>query len=119
MRADQFRSTNASLLKAWSPTPKLCFFRDFSRMDAKTLVPSSGTGGAGIVGRAACKDPVHIFVKDQGIMKSISSVVNPLDHLDYLWMMSRCEDPALMRTCSQYGQTWIEGMQVRHRDEGV
>ena len=87
MRADQFRSTNASLLKAWSPTPKLCFFRDFSRMDAKTLVPSSGTGGAGIVGRAACKDPVQILVKDQGIMKSISSVVNNLEYLDYLLMM--------------------------------
>ena len=88
MRADQFRSTNASLLKAWSPTPKLSFFRDFSRMDAKTLlVPSSGTGGAGIVGGAACKDPVQILVKDQGIMTSISSVVNHLEYLDYLLMM--------------------------------
>ena len=87
MRADQFRSTNASLLKAWSSTPKLCFFRDFSRMDAKILIPSSGTGGAGIVGRAACKDPVQILVKDQGIMKSISSVVNHLEYLDYLLMM--------------------------------
>ena len=67
-------------------TPKLCF-RDFSRMDAKTLVPSSGTGGAGIVGRAACKDPVQLLVKDQGIMKSISSVVNHLEYLDYLLMM--------------------------------
>ena len=86
MRATQFRSTNASLLKAWSPTPKLCF-RDFSRMDAKILVPNSGTGGAGIVGGAACKDPVQILVKDQGIMKSISSVVNHLEYLDYLLMM--------------------------------
>ena len=87
-------------------------------MDAKTLVPSSGTGGAGIVGRAACKDPVQILVKDQGIMKSISSVVNHLEYLDYLLMMSRCEDPALTRTCSQYGQTWIRGMLAKHRDEG-
>ena len=86
MRADEFRSTNASLLKAWWSTPKLCF-RDFSSMDAKILVPSSGTGGAGIVGRAACKDPVQILVKDQGIMKSISSVVNHLEYLDYLLMM--------------------------------
>ena len=56
-------------------------------MDAKILDPSSGTGGAGIVGRAACKDPVQILVKDQGIMKSISSVVNHLEYLDYLLMM--------------------------------
>ena len=56
-------------------------------MDAKTLVPSSGTGGAGIVGRAACKDPVQIFMAGQGIMKPISSVENHLEYLDYLLMM--------------------------------
>ena len=53
----------------------------------ENLDPSSGTGGAGIVGRAACKDPVQTLVKDQGIMKSISSVVNHLEYLDYLLMM--------------------------------
>ena len=88
-------------------------------MDAKILDPSSGTGGAGIVGRAACKDPEQILMKGQGIIKSISSVVNHLDYVDYLLMMPRCEDPALTRTCSQYGQTWIRGMLARHRDEGV
>ena len=88
-------------------------------MDAKIIVPSSGTGGAGIVGRAACEDPVHILVKDQRIVKSISSVVSHLEYLDYLLMMSRCEDPALMRTCSQYGQTRIRGMLAKHRDEGL
>ena len=56
-------------------------------MDAKILVPSSGAGGAGIVGRAACKDPVQILMKDQGIMTSISSVVNHLECLDYLLML--------------------------------
>ena len=59
-------------------------------MDANILVPSSGTGGAGIVSRAACNDPVHILVKDQGIMTSISSVVNHLEYLDYMLMMALC-----------------------------
>ena len=56
-------------------------------MDAEILNPSSGAGGAGIVGRAACNDTMQIVVKDQGIMKSISSVVNHLEYLDYLLMM--------------------------------
>ena len=53
----------------------------------KTLLQRLGTGGAGIVGRATCKDPMHILMKDQGTMKSINSVVNHLEYLDYLLMM--------------------------------
>ena len=101
MRADQFRSTNASLLKAWSPTPKTFLLQRLLQNGCENISPQQRDRRSGH--RRSCSmqrssanisegpgnNEIDQFCREPSRVSRLS-----VDD-GFLFVMSRCADPAL------------------------